>query len=467
MTLTNATHRMPFFSCLLFILRPRLLMLLAVSGGLMGQADELKFYDNTYVDHIKTVRLTVEGFPHSYPIIQLGGGARLRLSFDDLATEVGRYSYSFIHCNQDWTPSSLGQMEYNSGYANDYLEDYDFSLRTLTQYVHYDLVFPNRNMRLERSGNYLLVVYDTQDGDRPVITRRFMVAENLAGITGQVNRPSVVDKLHTHQEVQLVANTKQIQPRAPLQELSATVLQNGRWDNAVTDIRPNLLGRESVQFNYQDVIVYRGGNEFRNLDIRSIQAPRTDVASITNEGNNYAMLLAPEETRGSSVYTRYFDLNGDFVNLRNDRPVVNLADEVLQANYERFGLDFTGEYVELTFVLKPRGGVPLEDEVYLFGALTEWQLKYDYRMVWNTNINAYVGRALVKQGFYNYYYVTTTKGAGPQVGALPPDGKRVSYDRTESNFTQTENDYVALLYYRPLGGRYDRLVGTSLISSNQ
>ena len=448
-------------------LRPfaQLIALVLWAAGLFGQDNTgLKYSDNTYVDHIRTVRLHIEGFPHSYPIIELGGGARLRLSFDDLAEEVGRYSYSFIHCNRDWTPSTLGQMEYNSGYANDYLEDYDFSLRTLTQYVHFDLVFPNRNMRLEKSGNYLLVVYDTQDGDRPVITRRFMVAENLAGMSGQVNRPSVVEKLHTHQEVQLLANTKQLRPRAPLQELSLTVLQNGRWDNAVSGVQPNLLGRETVQFNYQDVLVYRGGNEFRNLDVRSIQAPRTAVASITNEGNRYAILLSPEETRGSSVYSQYFDLNGDFLNFRNDRPVVNLADEVLQENYERFGLDFTGEYVELTFVLKPRGGIPLEHEVYLYGQLTEWQLKPDYRMVWNTNINAYVGRVLLKQGFYNHYYVTDE---GEPRGKAARPGDRAGYDRTEDSFTQTENDYVALLYYRPMGGRYDRLVGTSLLNSNQ
>ena len=441
-----------------------LLLILLGCGRLVAQDAELNYYDNTYVDHIKTVRLHIEGFPHSYPLIELGGGARLRLSFDDLREDVGRYSYSFIHCNQDWTPSTLGQMEYNSGYGNDYLEDYDFSLRTLTQYVHYDLIFPNRNMRLERSGNYLLVVYDTQEENKPVITRRFMVAENVAGLSAQVTRPNAVSKIHTHQEVQLVANTKQLQPRAPLQELSASVLQNGRWDNAVTGVRPNLLGRESVQFNYQDVIVYRGGNEFRNLDLRSVQAPRTDVASITNEGNYYAMLLAPEQTRGSSVYVQYFDLNGDFVNFRYDRPVVNLADEFLQENVARFGLDFTGEYIEVTFVLKPRNGLPIDEDLYLLGSMTEWQLKYDYRMVWNTSINAYVGRALIKQGFYNYYYVTDLSKSDRK---LERPGDRAGYDQTEDSFTETENDYLGLLYYRPLGGRYDRLVGTTIINSNQ
>jgi len=437
-------------------LRAAALMVLMLCCGLSyGQSRDFKYIDQTYVDHIKTVRLHIEGFPHSYPIIDLNGGARLRLSFDDLQEEVGRYSYSFIHCNQDWTPSTLGQMEYNSGYANDYVDNYDFSLRTLMQYVHYDLTFPNRNMRLEKSGNYLLLVYDTQDNDRVVITRRFMVSENIAGISGQIRRPSVVDKIRTHQEVQLSVNTKQLRPRAPLQELSVTVLQNGRWDNAVSGVRANLLGRESVTFNQQDVMVFRGGNEFRNLDLRSVQAPRTAVASITNEGDRYAMLLAPEQTRANSTYILYFDLNGDFVNFRTDRPVVNLADEFLQENYARFGLDFTGEYIEATFVLKTHDNRPIDQDLYLFGAMTEWQLKYDYRMVWNPGINAYVGRALVKQGFYNYYYVTD-RGAAKLAG----------YDRTEDNFTQTENDYLPLVYYRPLGGRYDRLVGTAVINSN-
>ena len=446
-------------SGLAFFLRSvAILVLVAVALPAFGQVDDLRYFDYTYVDNIRTVRLHVDGFPHSYPIIDLGGGARFRLSFDDLNPDLSRYSYSFIHCNRDWTPSNLGQMEYNSGFGNDYLEDYDFSLRTLMGYTHYELVFPNRDMRLEKSGNYLLVVYDTQDGDRPVITRRFLVSENQAGVTGQVTRPNMVDKIHTHQEIRLAANTKQLRPRAPLQEISATVLQNGRWDNAVTDIEPNLLEREGVQFNYQDRIVFRGGNEFRNLDIRSVQAPRTDVRSITNEGDRYAMLLAAEMTRGGTAYSQYFDLNGDFINFRSDRPVLNIADDFLQENYDRFGLEYTGEYVEITPVLKTPTGLPFEDDVYVFGQLTEWQRKPDYRMVWNPGISAYVGRFLVKQGFYNYYYVTD----GDEEA-----GNRATYAETEGNHSITENDYLGLIYYRPMGGRYDRLVGTTVINSNR
>ncbi|WP_116107777.1 DUF5103 domain-containing protein [Lewinella sp. IMCC34191] len=449
--------RWPFPGSAFYLRSAALFLLLHLTLAVSAQDDDLRYFDYTYVDNIHTVKLRIDGFPHSYPIIELNGGARLRLSFDDLNQDLTRYSYSFIHCNQDWTPSNLGQMEYNSGFGNDYIQEYDFSLRTLMPYTHYELVFPNSNMRLEKSGNYLLVVYDTQQDNRPVITRRFLVSENIAGITGQVTRPAIVDKIHSHQEVQLVANTKQLQPRAPLQELTATILQNGRWDNAVTQVEPNLLGREVVQFNYQDRIVFRGGNEFRNLDIRSVQAPRTDVRSITNEGDRYAMLLAPELTRGETAYSQYFDLNGDFVNFRSDRPVLNIADEELQQSFQRLDLEYTGEYVEITPILKTQTGLPLEDEVYVFGAMTEWQKKPPYRMVWNPGISAYVGRFLVKQGFYNYYYVTDVD---------VPDGSRAGYAETEDSYSVTENDYIGLIYYRPLGGRYDRLVGTTVINSS-
>lgn len=437
-----------------------LTLLLLVSTGLQAQDENLKFYDNTYVDYIKTVRIHINGFPHSYPLIELNGNAQLRLSFDDLSDEVRRYSYKFIHCDANWEPSGLSPLEYNSGYAVDYLDDYDFSLRTLKEYIHYDLVFPNRNMQLDASGNYLLVVYDEEDDAFPVITRRFMVQENLVGIDGQFARPAKIDQIHSHQEIDLSVNIKQLDVRNPMRELRATVIQNYRWDNAVINIIPNMLQRESVRFDYQGKVSFRGANEYRNLDIRSIRAPRSEMVSITNEGDRYAMMAEADRPRDNGTYIQYFDLNGDFVNFRFDRDVINLADEFLQENFNRFNVDYNGEYIEMTFVFST--GTEMPYDLYVFGGLSEHQLKPDLKMVWNPNISAYVGRTLLKQGFYNYHYVTerTPRGDDKRASA------RVSYEDTEGSFDETENDYLALVYWRPIGGRYDRLVGTKVMNSN-
>lgn len=437
-----------------------LLLLMLTTAGLQAQDENLKFYDNTYVDYIKTVRLHISGFPHSYPLIDLNGGAQLRLSFDDLSDEVRRYSYKFIHCDANWEPSGLSPLEFNSGYAVDYLDDYDFSLRTLKEFIHYDLVFPNRNMKLDASGNYLLVVYDEEDDAFPVITRRFMVQENLVGIDGQFGRPAKIDQIHSHQEIDLSVNIKQLEVRNPMRELRASVIQNYRWDNAVVNIIPNMLQRESVRFDYQGKVTFRGTNEYRNLDIRSIRAPRTEMVDITNEGDRYAMMMMADRPRDNGTYIQYFDLNGDFVNFRFDQPVINLADEFLQENFNRFNVDYNGEYIEMTFVFST--GTEMPWDVYLFGGLSEYQLKPELKMVWNPSISAYVGRTLLKQGFYNYHYVTERK----PVGDDQRPAARISYEDTEGSYDDTENDYLALIYWRPIGGRYDRLVGTKVMNSN-
>lgn len=437
-------------------------LLLIFSNGLGAQDENLKFIDNTYLDNIKTVRLHLEGIPHSYPLIELGGSDRLRLSFDDLSDEVRRYSYKFIHCDQDWQPSGLSPLEFNRGYSIDYIEDYDFSLRTLKEYVHYDLVFPNKNMEINASGNYLLVVYDDEEETVPAITRRFMVQEKLAGVSGRVMRPAIVDQIHTHQEVDLTVNIKQMDVKVPMRELRATVIQNNRWDNAITGIVPNLLQKEAVRFDYQGKVSFLGANEYRNLDIRSIRSPRSEMVSITNEGDFYAMLKEADRPRDNGTYIGYFDFNGDYINDRFDQIGINLADSTsINEDFGRFNFNYNGEYIEVTFVLST--GTPLDRNIYLFGGFSENQLKPDLKMVWNPQINAYVGRTLLKQGFYNYHYVVEQK---PVKSDNPRPADRISYDVTEGSFDDTENDYLALIYWRPVGGRYDRLVGSKQLNSN-
>lgn len=439
---------------------PALLLLLSMNLG--AQDENLKFIDNTYLDNIKTVRLHLDGVPHSYPLIELGGSDRLRLSFDDLSDEVRRYSYKFIHCDLDWQPSGLSPLEFNRGYSIDYIEDYDFSLRTLKEYVHYELVFPNKNMEINASGNYLLVVYDDEDETVPAITRRFMVQEKLAGVSGRVMRPAIVDQIHTHQEVDLAVNIKQMDVKVPMRELRASVIQNNRWDNAIVGIVPNLLQKDAVRFDYQGQVSFLGANEYRNLDIRSIRSPRSEMVSITNEGDFYAMLKEADRPRDNGTYIGYFDFNGDYINDRFDQIGINLADSTdINEDFGRFNYRYNGEYIQMTFVLST--GTELDRNIYLFGGFSENQLKPDLKMVWNPQINAYVGRTLLKQGFYNYHYVVERN---PPKSDNPRPGDRISYDITEGSFVDTENDYLALVYWRPVGGRYDRLVGTKQLNSN-
>ena len=106
----------------------------------------------------------------------------------------------------------------------------------------------------------------------------------------------------------------------------------------------------------------------------------------------------------------------------------------------------TCDYVFTHFTLKsPQlpGG-----EVYLNGEWTYNRLIPEYRMTYNRETQAYEATALLKQGYYNYNYL------------FVPDGEtQGNSGRTDGNFYETENEYIILVYHRPNGGRYDKLVG--------
>ena len=81
------------------------------------------------------------------------------------------------------------------------------------------------------------------------------------------------------------------------------------------------------------------------------------------------------------------------------------------------------------------------------------ELYPENQMTYDENAQAYIADLLLKQGYYNYSY------------AVVNGDNEVSYEETEGNWYETENDYTILVYYRQLGARYDRLIGVTNINS--
>ena len=57
---------------------------------------------------------------------------------------------------------------------------------------------------------------------------------------------------------------------------------------------------------------------------------------------------------------------------------------------------------------------------------------------------------------YNWLYLFVPEGN--QIGQTAPSA---------GNFYETENEYLILVYHRPFGGRYDKLVGMSSVKFEQ
>jgi hypothetical protein len=139
----------------------------------------------------KTIQLYREGWPLSYPVINLHEDIPLVLEFDDLSTEQPTYMYKVYHCNADWTLSDLNEQEYLEGFPENELPGGEPSFNTYYNYLHYTLQIPNQSTRLLLSGNYLLVVYKNRDMEDVVFTRRFMVTENQVNIEAKAARSGI------------------------------------------------------------------------------------------------------------------------------------------------------------------------------------------------------------------------------------------------------------------------------------
>lgn len=400
------------------------------------QQKEILYEDHVYKAGIRTVKLHPRGNEMGMPLIALRGGEQLELSFDDLYADYMNLSYTIIHCNADWTPSGILQQEYIANLQDGYIQNYEYSLNALFAYTHYSLMIPNGNMRLLKSGNYILKVFANDDPDDLVLTKRFMVYEELVNVGGEVKRPTVVEYLKTGQEINFTVSHGQYEIPNPFTDLKVHLMQNQRWDNAITTLKPQFLQNNQLIYNYNRETTMPGGNEFRFFDLKNmrtltINMRRVDIDSV------YTVYLKDDAPRDISQYAVIPDINGQYVVRRLDA-----------SNSET-----EADYVYVDFILNRPSPLKSSD-VYIFGKLSDWKLLPEYKMIYDPARRAYRAKVLLKQGYYNFMYAVY-------------DNKKAEADVTEieGSHWETENTYQILVYHREIGQRYDRLVGFGELSS--
>ena len=93
-------------------------------------------------------------------------------------------------------------------------------------------------------------------------------------------------------------------------------------------------------------------------------------------------------------------------------------------------------------------------QIYILGALTDWQLDESSKLIYNTDSKSYQLALLLKQGYYNYLYILKDyKTARSDVAFI------------EGSHWETENVYTIYVYYREAGGLYDRLIAQQNLGS--
>jgi Domain of unknown function (DUF5103) len=403
---------------------------------------KLQAQDSVYTTNIKTPQLFMAGSQLAYPILRLNSGDQMELNFDDLDADVKSYSYTFQLYNADWTPALLSEFDYLRGFSQVNISEYNLSSVALTKYTHYRAKLPDRNCVPIRSGNYVLKVFLNGDTSQLAFTRRFLVVDNSANIAAQILQPFNPDISRTHQKIQLTVNTRALNVTNAFQQVKVWILQNNRWDNAIHDIQPSFFSGNTLQYNSDDAFVFPGGNEWRWLDLQGNFHYQSDRVQKGNYGNTSTELfLKPDPDRSGNPYYYYKDYNGKFYIQTTES-----INPFWQTDYAT---------VRFSFIPADHAAFPDKD-VYLFGVFTGFALNDSTKMVFNAEKGVYQSSLFLKQGYYNYSYVTIDRN---------DPNRAASFTFTEGNHLETENDYTILVYYRQLGGRADELVGITKLNT--
>ena len=398
----------------------------------------IRFEDRTYSPTVRTVQLFKKGFELAPAITDLENQEPLVLRFDDLQPNIENLSYTVVHCTADWSASELMPGQYLTGAMNDYIPTGRQSYNTLQPFIHYELEFPNGMMRFTRSGNYLLKVYRGSDQADLVLTRRFMVTEQVVQIDAQVKATRNIDLRDVAQQVDLTIGYSGLNVQDPFGDIQIMVLQNMRWDDARTGFKPRFVRDNELVYDFPEQGLFMGANEYRNYDLKNLRFATRNVGRIEPGvgAGVYEAFLVPDIKRNIRVYDNQRDNNGKFL-VRND--VVN-------------GDPLGADYVNVHFTLPM--SAQLADPVFVYGGFSNYTCQNEYRMTWSPGEKAYGLTAMLKQGFFDFTFATMPQGA-------------TAADLTviEGSHYQTENDYLVLVYLTDHQQRYDRLVGMKFVNS--
>lgn len=398
--------------------------------------------DKIYMPNIHSVKLFITGNQNGYPIIQLNSIMSLELHFDDLNASVKNYNYTYVLCDANWVPVDLSAFDFLQGFTQGRLSEYRSSSVAKTKYIHYQALLPDKSCVPKLSGNYLLKVYLNGDTSKLAFTRRMLVLDNTIPIGAKITQPFSTQLFRTHQKVQFTIDKTKLNVLNPQQQLKIVVLQNFRWDNAVTGIQPTFMRGNIFEYSNDNNFVFPGGREYRWVDLRSFlyQSERVDSANLNTLPFN--VYLKPDPQRTNLRYVTYVDLNG---------------------GYEISATDvnnpwWQGDYANVHFTFVPQNPETFTNRnVYLIGELATGNCdNAECLMDYNPDKKVFEKTLLLKQGYYYYTYVTRSTNDKTAV---------IETQDTEGNFSETENSYTILVYYRSFSDRSDELVGAVTIDS--
>ena len=348
----------------------------------------------------------------------------IHLFFDDLNLVNTNYFLRIVHCQSDWKPSTLNEIEYLADFNDIPIRYPETSMGTKIPYKQFKISLP----KVKVSGNYIAMIYANRNKRDTVLTKRFSIYQNEINVGSKISFAKSNYLRSTHQFIDLTLGYPANYLINSDENLKIEVRKNNQSKNVVPNMPKPMVQAIDRKLTYQfynQENAIPGGNEFRLIDLRSTQQRLNFVGQINALDRYSEISIIPEQPQGNYSYVQRPDFNGAYV----------------IANYENPNSPLQADYIWCTFILKSR---KFEDEkIYLTGTFNSYELTQSNLLQYDEAKGAYLGKILLKQGIYNYQFSSNN----PLNSNL------------EGNHAETENYYEVLVYFRKPGERFDALIG--------
>lgn len=382
--------------------------------------------------NVRSAVITDAQGSNTYPMIELGQTQPLLFQFDLMQEDREWLKYTLLHTDWEGNVCEMDRSEYTRGFVEQEIQDMEFGYNTSTNYVHYQLPFPNEFMSPNASGRYWLLIYKNDDWEDAA---NHVIAFPLFVIAPQMNIMAKIEKApganyFSHELLKVDAFPQHQRYGDIPRDIRIQAFQNLDLHSSKEALVPSVTFIQPNQWAFSDLnsTGFPGGNEWRMIDTRQIVSPGLHIDHTLPNQERPEVFVQMDESNSKGHYG-WDDLNGRCVFGTNILESKALSADYLLTHFEYKSKAFDDGVLALEFCTAP-------------GIKEMISCSYDEEK------NAYVVSLPMKQGIINYRY----RWMGNHENA-----DELRY--TEGNFEATRNDYHLFLYQLDPLYHMDQIIG--------
>ncbi len=382
--------------------------------------------------NVRSAAVTDAQGDNAYPLIELGQTVPLYFQFDLIQEDREWLKYTLVHADWEGRLCSVDRSEYTRGFVEQEIQDMEFGYNTTTNYIHYQLSFPNDFMSPTQSGRYWLVIFKNdnwEDAVNQVIAYPLFVVQPQMNLMAKMEKASG-ENVFSHEILHVEAYPNHNNFADIPRDIRIQAFQNLDLKSSSKSLTPSVTFIQPQQWTFLDPnsTGFAGGNEWRMIDTRQIISPGLHINYTLPNQDLPEVFVQVDESNAKGHYG-WDDTNGrcHFGTTLKESKALNA--DYLMTHFEYRSRAFTDGVLALELCTAP--GIK---EMIL--------CSYD------NDKKAYVVAVPMKQGVINYRY--------RWIGDHSAD-EELRY--TEGNFAATRNDYHLFLYQRDPLYQMDKIIG--------